>query len=87
MTLKGHMKRIHDKTKDHACQSCGKLFASKDEMKKHVENVHEKMHKYTCPFCKKAFSESGTLKRHITLVHEKRNHLNVIYVRQDLDNQ
>ena len=38
--MEDHIKRVHDKVKDHMCQLCGSAYANIEEMKIHVRHVH-----------------------------------------------
>merc|ERR1712020_605955 len=38
--LKTHIKYVHEGIKNHTCDTCGKSFFSKWDMKRHVDSVH-----------------------------------------------
>ena len=49
-TLKRHIKTVHKKRRDHACQYCpGVAFGEKSNLTKHVNVVHLKLREHACP--------------------------------------
>ena len=73
VTLKRHIKTVHDKVKDYKCDSCEKRFGSKTDLKRHKNAVHNLLKPFECKFCRNTFSESFTLKKHIKTVHQSSN--------------
>ena len=52
------------------CNSCGKIFNSKEYLKKHIHTVHEEHKDYKCKSCRKSFTGAKYLKNHIYRVHD-----------------
>ena len=64
--MKHHMKTMQD----HKCESCGKSFSQKMNLKRHIHTVHEGHKDYKCESCGKSFSGAQYLKKHIHTIHE-----------------
>ena len=58
------------KCRDYKCDSCGNIFARKENLKKHIHIVHEGHKDYKCEFCSDSFTEASSLKRHIQRIHD-----------------
>ena len=56
--------------KNHKCETCGKVFSLKGNLKKHLKHVHKGIKAYKCYICSRTFSQKGNLKIHISSVHE-----------------
>ena len=39
--MKKHIYTIHEGHKDHKCESCGKSFSQKVDLKKHMRKIHQ----------------------------------------------
>jgi hypothetical protein len=51
-TLKTHIKTVHEKRNDHACQYCpGVVFGEKSHLNTHIKVVHLKLREHACPYC------------------------------------
>lgn len=55
---------MHTEEKDFECNTCGKAFRYKHNLKAH-KAVHSGEKPYKCTHCDKNFAQSGSLKRHI----------------------
>ena len=56
VSLKRHIKNIHEGKKDHKCDACGKSYIDICGLKKHIIMVHEGRKDHCCDYCGKAFS-------------------------------
>ena len=67
-----HVKLVHDKIKDHMCQTCGRSFSMKTTLKRHEEDAHNTVKDLPCPHCGKLFKHNykNVLRTHIKQVHE-----------------
>ncbi|XP_037933936.1 zinc finger protein 540-like [Teleopsis dalmanni] len=68
--LRMHIKIVHDKIKDYACQYCGKTFGKSNACKMH-ETIHTGDKKHECKVCNKKFLYLKGLTKHLQ-THEKR---------------
>lgn len=59
-----HTRVIHEREKQHMCESCGKAFGSRRCVMKH-KKLHAQYKPYQCQFCGSAYLSAQTLKRHI----------------------
>ncbi|XP_022668244.1 zinc finger protein 697-like isoform X2 [Varroa destructor] len=50
---------------DYGCDSCGKRFARKGNLKTHVRSVHTKEKPFACGVCGKCFSQKGNMQTHL----------------------
>ena len=59
----------------HKCDSCGKSFASAQNLKYHIKAIHDKdaMKHEKCDYCGKLFANKPSLKKHIKIIHEGQN--------------
>merc|ERR1712080_236072 len=51
--------------KPYYCETCGKCFSQKSNVKQHIEDVHVKTKKFSCEVCDKRFSQKVTLTEHM----------------------
>jgi hypothetical protein len=65
-SLKTHIKRVHDKTKDFKCDTCEYETSTNGDLKKHIKIVHDKIKDFKCDKCKYETSTNGDLKKHKT---------------------
>merc|ERR1712179_456145 len=70
--LKMHIEGVHEKKKNHKCQTCQKTFYLAGKLKRHIEAVHKKIKNHQCETCPRAFFEARDLKKHVESVHEKK---------------
>ena len=52
------------------CETCGKEFSCKQNLKKHILSIHEGK-KWQCETCDKYFNCKGDLVRHIAVIHDR----------------
>ena len=68
------------------CESCGKLFSRKGDLKQHVRFVHEKIKQFSCPYCHNRFHTNASLTRHLAtqsgVKNYKCSHCDYAVVRQ-----
>ena len=69
--LREHVKRVHDKIRDHICEDCGSWFFSGKDLRIHVKGVHLKIKDHICEDCGSSFSLIGALRQHRKCVHLK----------------
>ena len=67
--MKRHINSIHNKQKDHKCDTCEKTFSQAGYLKTHINSVHNGIKDHDCDSCGKAFSLAHNLKKHINVVH------------------
>ncbi|KAM7347363.1 transcription factor grauzone-like [Cochliomyia hominivorax] len=62
--LVGHI-RVHVNPETHKCDICGKLSATKYNLKLHKKFVHERDKQFECKQCHKTFAQNSNLERHL----------------------
>ena len=62
LLLEKHQK-IH--TGGNKCDTCSKVFVSKQSLKRHQASVHSEEKGFTCQQCDKKYATFGNLKRHL----------------------
>ena len=69
--MKNHIARIHDKNKNHKCDSCDKRFYTKPELNDHILNNHvdDSFQELKCPYCEKGWNHKYKMEKHIRTVH------------------
>ena len=72
VSLKLHIKVIHDGIKKHKCQICNKAYRLSGELNRHVEIQHENIRNFECDICKRYFGMRAQLMSHIKTVHDKK---------------
>ena len=70
LSLKSHIKAVHKKIKDHICETCGKPFFSKSDLRIHMA-VHFG-NQLACDQCGKTYRDKYRMKEHIKIAHEGR---------------
>ena len=75
--MKRHIKRVHEKIRNHVCDKCGYAASQKHHLKSHNESVHNMGDKkFKCEKCPHETTKKSNLKVHIKTVHEKiRDHV------------
>ena len=74
-TLSNHVNVVH-LGNGHACEYCGKMSTSANNLKIHIEAIHKKSTKCTCTICGRVLRDKTVLKYHIQTVHERiKDHL------------
>lgn len=76
VSLKMHIKTVHENVRTYSCPHCEKSFAKKSGLDRHVTTVHEKLKNYPCPICEKAFGEKAQLTKHIATHANPANSMN-----------
>ena len=66
---KAHIKAVHEKTYDHNCSMCKKVFSDPYSLQKHFRFVHEKISNHKCDFCGKGLSDRKSLLYHLDAFH------------------
>ena len=69
VSLKLHIKSVHDKIKDNVCQECGYACSEKNTLDNHIKSVHLKLKDYVCEECGSAFFSNAKLQLHKQSVH------------------
>merc|ERR1712024_81575 len=64
-----HISNIHEGQKSHKCESCGKSFGQKSNLRTHVKTYHEGK-RPNCDQCGKDFATENYLRKHIAAVHD-----------------
>lgn len=66
-----HIKQVHIRERNHACNQCEWKFFSKAELQEHmIKHNGERIHQ--CDVCKKAFARKHTLKEHLRIHNDDR---------------
>ena len=68
--LTKHIKAVHLKIKDYACEDCDAEFSSKSNLERHVNTKHKGI-RYSCDQCEYKTTQSGRLTQHIDVAHLK----------------
>lgn len=66
-SLQTHIKRIHDKIKDHQCCKCKYKCSTKGDLEKHIKQVHDQIKDYECILCEYKCSTNVSLQSHIKI--------------------
>ena len=66
-----HIKAVHEKIKDYACDQCEYRIGSRSNLNAHVKAVHEKVRTFSCGDCSFTTFKKSNLLTHIKGVHEK----------------
>lgn len=64
--LKSHILVVHEGSKTHACETCGKCFANSGNLKVH-RNLHSDVRPFICSYCGHGFNQESNLKEHINI--------------------
>ena len=56
---------VHQKSRPHTCDLCGRSFAARAGMENHILLIHEKQMPFTCDRCGKKFKRRPDLNNHI----------------------
>ncbi|XP_016955151.1 gastrula zinc finger protein XlCGF46.1 [Drosophila biarmipes] len=76
-SLKKHVRAIHEKARDYACNYCEKRFATSDTRKYH-EMTHTGEKNFECNECGKRFIQPSALRTH-RKVHESNGNQKTVY--------
>jgi DNA-directed RNA polymerase subunit RPC12/RpoP len=66
------VEEVHE-GKKYRCETCGKKYSAKSNLRRHVEAVHEGK-KYKCKKCGKEYTNPSDLIRHVEAVHERKKY-------------
>ena len=55
------------------CQTCNKIFKSKNTLMRHIKKPHTASNRYECRICNEDFSQKRKLRRHYKRNHEHGN--------------
>ena len=58
----------------HACDICGKIIATRDNLRKHQRLVHEIERAYACDICGEIFGARRDMTRHREVAHFRCRH-------------
>ena len=71
LSLKKHIKNVHQNLTRFSCGECKATFGLKYNMKKHVRIVHEKVKSFECQVCEATFGTKYNLQSHNKRIHQK----------------
>ena len=71
LSLKKHIKTVHQNLTKFSCEECKATFGLKYNMKKHVKIVHEKVKSFECQVCEATFGTKYNLQSHNKRIHQK----------------
>ena len=71
LSLKKHIKNVHQNLTRFSCGECKATFGLKYNMKKHVKIVHEKVKSFECQVCEATFGTKYNLQSHNKRIHQK----------------
>ena len=69
--LRSHVRRVHLKTRKHACHICSRKFHASSEKREHIRIVHEKNKDFICEHCGRAFGTANQLENHTLNIHSE----------------
>ena len=67
----------------HACDICGKIIATRDNLRKHQRLVHEIERAYACDICGQIFGAKRDMKRHREVAHFRCRHCGETFKNKD----
>ena len=70
MSLKCHIRSVHEHHEKVSCTICSKEFTRRENMVRHIKDIHEGIKKYKCDVCSQAFCSSTVSSIHIFLLHK-----------------
>ncbi|GBN59801.1 Zinc finger protein 91 [Araneus ventricosus] len=70
----GVLSAVRANEKPHICESCGKAFSTKTDLKRHIF-IHTNEKPHSCEQCGRAFSIKSKLKRHLLIHTKKKPHV------------
>jgi len=68
--LKRHVKAVHLREREHACQDCGCKFKRRQHLDAHMNQIHQKT-SFVCEHCSRDFTSYTNMRRHVRTFHEK----------------
>ena len=69
--LNRHVKSVHDKKRDYACENCDYKAAQNSNLKEHVKAVHEKIKNFACEQCDYKAAQKSYLVMHVEAIHDR----------------
>ena len=71
--LDNHVQQNHEKSKDHICETCGKVYNTQRSMLDHIKRSHVDQYESKCTFpgCTKIFKNEGLMKMHLRRTHKE----------------
>ena len=67
--LSFHVSGVHEGHKPHICQTCGKAFPSKGNMKTHIKIAHTKTGSVKCKICGQGSANVFYARKHVREFH------------------
>ncbi|XP_055622140.1 transcription factor grauzone-like [Toxorhynchites rutilus septentrionalis] len=64
-SMKKHMIRHQEETRDHVCDTCGKRSPNSHALRKHIQDQHTIGRIHQCSLCEKSFKRALALKEHM----------------------